>query len=432
MGLLQGLGQAQPVSQFIDTALKYRQSENQNQLNQLQVKQGEMQLNKMAEEDAYNKSPANMNFHPLLTTYEAGTPEHDELKKTLFSATGADEYGNTTNFKRDKGLQMFVQNKQIMEGVYQTRFNAIQNNYVKVVQQIGQAKAMGDAEKAAKLQVQADSLAAQGAAASGKWVEYQIAHEKNNESKPPEPFTLGPGQKRFDAQGKPIADVPPDTEKWSDPYDVVIDGKTVKVQKSEKSGQIKAFGQGQTTNVNVDVDMGLSKGARAKAEEDVQEATDMYKGLETLVTISKPVFFTYAGQIQAGAERLGEKAGMVKDPKLLKDYSAWKVATEQEFNKYRKWATGVAAGEIELQRLAGSFPNINMSKTQYMAAAKQTAVNAWKLAERRRRALNAGINDPGKQKEFYRLLPLDAMPDPPPEVIGRFSPKSKFEIIEVK
>jgi len=53
--------------------------------------------------------------------------------------------------------------------------------------------------------VQADSLAAQGAAASSKWVEYQIAHEKNNESKPPEPFTLGPGQKRFDAQGKEIA-----------------------------------------------------------------------------------------------------------------------------------------------------------------------------------------------------------------------------------
>jgi hypothetical protein len=65
-----------------------------------------------------------------------------------------------------------------------------------------------------------------------------------------------------------------------------------------------------------------------------------------------------------------------------------------------------------------------MSRTEFLSAAKQTAINSWKFVERRRRALAAGIMDENKQKEFYKLLPLDSMPGPPPEVLDKFSPKT--------
>jgi hypothetical protein len=106
---------------------------------------------------------------------------------------------------------------------------------------------------------------------------------------------------------------------------------------------------------------------------------------------------------------------------LLRGYSAWKVGVEQEFNKYRKWVTGVAAGPVELELIRQTFPNKDMSETEFTAAARQTAITTWKLVERRRRALAAGIMDEKKQKDFYSLLPLDSMPNPPAEFLGRFS-----------
>ena len=165
----------------------------------------------------------------------------------------------------------------------------------------------------------------------------------------------------------------------------------------------------------------MSKAAQTKAQEEVQEGTDLYTGLSKVIEMARPEYFTYAGQIKAKGQQVGEKLTLVKKPELLKGYTAWKVAGEQEFNKYRKWVTGVAAGPVELEMIRKTFPNADMSETQFKSAAKQTAINTWKLVERRRRALAAGIMDPNKQTEFYKLIPLDSMPEPPAEVLQRFS-----------
>lgn len=182
--LLQGIGQAQPVTQFLDQALKMRQSENMNQLAQMQMQEHTMRLQKLQEESAYNKSPYNMNFDPLLTTYEPGTPEHDQFKKQLFAMTGADEYGNTTNFKRNMGIQTLTKNHEVMKGIFDARMGVIRNQYITTMQQLDKAKADGDLEKIKKLQATADNLAKRGVAASSKWVEYQIAADKEKQSEP--------------------------------------------------------------------------------------------------------------------------------------------------------------------------------------------------------------------------------------------------------
>jgi len=122
----------------------------------------------------------------------------------------------------------------------------------------------------------------------------------------------------------------------------------------------------------------------------------------------------------------------VKDPKLLKGLTEWKTQTEQEFNRYRKAITGVAAGPVELEMIRRTFPNADMSKTEFESAVIGTATNTWKMVERRRRALLAGIYDEKKQKEFYKLVPLDSMPEPPAEYLVRFKGGSKFNIISVE
>ena len=400
--LLQGLGQAKPVSEFINTAGQYQTTQSNLETQRLQQ---QMFQQKMAQEEKDNKE-----YH-VDAAITAFPEDHRDTIKKMWQMSG------------------LVSSEGIMRG---KDIRSTPELYKKYPEQ-ALATNMIEIEKIEKEQA---SLSKKGDAASQAKILENTGvltdlHKKNTFLRGKEDtdksFTLGEGQKRFDPTGKEIAAVDPKAKPEDDVWETntaMVGGKPVLIRRNTRTGKEEQVSSGPaSTDVSVDVDMGLSKGARTKAEEDVQEATDMYKGLETLITISKPDFFTYAGQIKAGAERLGEKAGVVSDPKFLKDYSQWKVGTEQEFNKYRKWATGVAAGEKELERLAGSFPNVNMSKTQYMSAAKQTAVNAWKLAERRRRALNAGINDPGKQKEFYRLLPLDSMPDPPPEVLRRFSPQ---------
>jgi len=107
---------------------------------------------------------------------------------------------------------------------------------------------------------------------------------------------------------------------------------------------------------------------------------------------------------------------------------------DQEFKKYRTAVTGAAASDKELERILKNFPNYKMSPTEYNSAIKTTAITYWKLAERRKRALLAGVmeNDTEAMKNFYKSLPLDRLPDPPEDVIRRFMPKSKFEILEVR
>jgi hypothetical protein len=232
-------------------------------------------------------------------------------------------------------------------------------------------------------------------------------------------FTLSPGQKRFDAEGKVIASVekgPEDTK--LDPFTQWYNAFNQANGRAPNSQEIEGYRRSGATNITVDT--GLSKGARTKAEEEVQEGTDLYTGLENIISITKPDYLTYKGKGQAFLEKIGEKAELVNKPEFLKQYSDWKTAVEQEFNKYRKWVTGVAAGPVELEMIRKTFPTTDMSYTEFISAARKTAITSWKLVERRRRALAAGIMDTKKQKDFYRLLPLDQVGEPPAEVLQRF------------
>jgi len=90
-------------------------------------------------------------------------------------------------------------------------------------------------------------------------------------------------------------------------------------------------------------------------------------------------YFTYAGQVQAKGEKIGEKLGDSERPKLLKGLTEWKTQPSRSSIDIRKAITGVAAGPVELEMIRRTFPNADMSKTEFESAVIGTATNTWKM-----------------------------------------------------
>ena len=423
MNLLGALGNAKPVSEFINTAGQYQTTQSNLETQRLMQQKATMEAAQMEKD--------NKEYH-VDAAITAFPEDHRDTIKKMWGMSGLIDANGIMRGKDIRSTpDLYKKYPDMALATNMTEIERMEKEQVSLSKKgdaVSQAKIMENAGTLTDLHKKNAFLRGKEAQKPnvykpGDYVEKPGGGYEKMPDKPEKPQVYKPDDFVQQPDGSYMQMPGKAEEQWGEPFTGKVGGKEVLLRKSLKSGKVEQVSAGPMGGTTVNVDTGLSKSARAKAEGDVQEATDMYKGLEALVSISKPDFFTYAGKIQAGAERVGEKAGVVRDPKFLSEYSAWKAGTEQEFNKYRKWATGVAAGEKELERLANSFPNVNMSKTQYMAAAKLTAVNAWKLAERRRRALDAGLDDPGKQKDFYKLLPLDSMPEPPAEVLQRFSPK---------
>lgn len=413
MGLLESIGRSGAVGQFgqnmLNNALQYGQFSQQSQESQMRQK---IMDQKLAEQERMNR--------PVLLSEligkgtEKGRPNFmkvfaDAAKlagaKRIMLPDGSEDY---TLAQADlPAVQKFMEMQKDMHP--QLQWATYQDN----LQMILDLQKQREKAKTPVEQMQIDEqIEAMKAENAGILTEFG----KGNGEKG---FTLSPGQKRFDAEGKVIASVekgPEDTK--LDPFTQWYNAFNQANGRAPNSQEIEGYRRSGATNITVDT--GLSKGARTKAEEEVQEGTDLYTGLENIISITKPDYLTYKGKGQAFLEKIGEKAELVNKPEFLKQYSDWKTAVEQEFNKYRKWVTGVAAGPVELEMIRKTFPTTDMSYTEFISAARKTAITSWKLVERRRRALAAGIMDTKKQKDFYRLLPLDQVGEPPAEVLQRF------------
>jgi len=186
MGILADIGRSNlgQVSQNVLGEMnQFARTQSLTRLEDIEAKKREMDVKRLQEEEAARKAPVNMNFHPLMTVYEPGTPEHENLKKTLFNDTGADEHGNTTAENRDKGLQTFVRNTQAMQGVYKTKADAMNAEWTNTLKKIQEAKAIGDQDKVDQLTTKAANLEKMAIIASGKYVEWDKANKKLEQDK---------------------------------------------------------------------------------------------------------------------------------------------------------------------------------------------------------------------------------------------------------
>jgi hypothetical protein len=420
--LLQSIGQAKPVSEFINTAGQYQTTQSNLESQRLIQRKAEMDLAEMQRKQEDEGRLIDLEEIPTKFA-AAGMGETGKALKAYAEAFGQLQTitapdGSVKRFiRKGDALSSLKDQEALMKNAPNHILAFGWSGYLDKKGQLSALEA--DQAKGKPVDPNAIEKAKRDAqAALATYTEVKRAMEGKDPIKPnvykPDDFIQQPDGSFIQMPSK-------ETEQWSEPFSGKVGGKEILLRKNIKTGKVEQVSAGPVGGTVVNVGNDLERGARTKAQEEVQEGTDLYLGLQRVLNISRPEYFTYMGQIQAKAEKIGEKAGVVKDPSLLSGYSAWKVGVEQEFNKYRKWVTGVAAGPVELELIRQTFPNKDMSQTEFQAAAQQTAITTWKLVERRRRALAEGIMDPNKQRDFYKLIPLDAMPDPPPEFMARFS-----------
>jgi len=123
------------------------------------------------------------------------------------------------------------------------------------------------------------------------------------------------------------------------------------------------------------------KSTIGKLEDDIKELNQGIFGLQTVSDLYKPEYSTYGFKARRFVTAFGEKLGkpVPKEEtrfrvskEQLANYSSWFGTAEQQFLVFRKWATGVAGGPIEMQQIRTAFPDPkDKSPTEFKAMLDQ-------------------------------------------------------------
>ncbi|RJO62353.1 MAG: hypothetical protein C4542_04355 [Dehalococcoidia bacterium] len=111
---------------------------------------------------------------------------------------------------------------------------------------------------------------------------------------------------------------------------------------------------GTTINVNTGE---LQKATVTDLEKRIIDANESLTKLQEIDKMYDPNFLTYAGRGKAAGLSVLNKAGALEKSDFLKRRSAWHGAQKQWSLLVRKFITGVAGGEREMQEIMGSLPN---------------------------------------------------------------------------
>ena len=125
-------------------------------------------------------------------------------------------------------------------------------------------------------------------------------------------------------------------------YEILtIDGKPVKGPKKP------------LVELQVDLE-GSTKGAIEKEIIDTNKMIGQFNESEKTFM---PEFLTYAGQGAAWLQKQADKLGLDSGTKFLEQRTTWMNQSKAAFLQYRKWITGVAGGEREMEEIAKAIPD---------------------------------------------------------------------------
>lgn len=205
------------------------------------------------------------------------------------------------------------------------------------------------------------------------------------------------------------------------------DGKEVTINTSSKDGLAKAtdlvnnkdytkFTKSVSAKTKDDL---TSKGTKGKIEKDLVNAYEARDLLENIDVLFEPEFVTYYGKSKAFLTREAQKLGITTSEdleKFLTRQSGWKADVLKYTNKYRKFITGVAAGEKEIQLLANSIANPDDAPGVFKAKIKTQRIQNEMLIRRNEAFLSEGLggmtrdadgNPTGKYKEYLENNPIE-------------------------
>lgn len=137
----------------------------------------------------------------------------------------------------------------------------------------------------------------------------------------------------------------------------------------------------------------LPRRAAGAVIKEVMSFDDSLIRLNRMTGMYKDEYSTYKGQAKGWISSKLEKAGVkIEDrEKYLAGYSKWVQESGQFFNAYRKFITGVAAGEKEIKLLHDTIPNVNDSPTEYKSKMTSLVALTQQLRNRHFDALKLGL-----------------------------------------
>jgi hypothetical protein len=193
---------------------------------------------------------------------------------------------------------------------------------------------------------------------------------------------------------KKIGEVPSTPQK--EDYEVFEgpDGDQVYIKKGSNipSGYRKV--QGKSGEVNVYTG-DLGKTTKTQLEQDVIQGVQNIKSFQSTRSKFKDEYLTVFGKgekmVAEAVDKLGMSSGDQK--KFISERASWFRQAKADFIAYRKWATGVAGGEKEMQEIATAFPDpVKNSPAQYRANLDNIEETTKKILMLNADFLRSGIN----------------------------------------
>ncbi len=179
-------------------------------------------------------------------------------------------------------------------------------------------------------------------------------------------------------------------------YDIFEDanGEQFYIEKGSKipSGAKKVKGG---TGVTVNVGDKTTVATQTQLEKDIIEATKNVQSLKSTGEKFKDEYLTWWGKGSNFVYKNMDKAGMsTKDQQsMIKERAKWFRQAKSDFIAYRKWATGVAGGEKEMEEIATSFPDpVQNSPSEYKANLAGIEETTKSILSLNRDFLQSGIN----------------------------------------
>jgi len=180
-----------------------------------------------------------------------------------------------------------------------------------------------------------------------------------------DPFTLTPGGRRYDASGNLIAEAP-DAPKTTQASSVIVDPKNsdraIRVRDTfdEQGNVINRQILGEATlaeklgGVAPEAFTHLQKSVAAKIQTEIKDAEVNIANLKSISKQFKPEYTELPFKISQKWTTYQEKAGgLLGKPnkarqESLSEFTGWRRNAAREFVVFKKWATGVAAGQKEM------------------------------------------------------------------------------------
>jgi hypothetical protein len=156
---------------------------------------------------------------------------------------------------------------------------------------------------------------------------------------------------------------------------------------------------------------GLDKIMTRKMQGGIMDDQDTLDSLTYTESLYEDDFGTRQGRVGAWTTGELEKLKIADPSEFGARHDTWLSQQRQFFNQYRKWVTGVAGGEKEMNWIRESIPNADDAASRYRAKMAAIKMKTRKLLARKAAALREGIN-PGSDlwADFLRENPIQGFP----------------------